>query len=272
MNIRKGLRSLSSSAFAVILAASCAVTAYAEPTDEEPFISQSSIVQTSEETSEVSYTKPDEQYSHEQTEYPTEPEESDDQSSEEVSVIYEESYVPQVSEQEYPQESEYEQSSYVYQESSYITEYSGGTTYVVDGSSYEYSSYPQYVYDNDNDNYTETYEEYHGDDDYSYEPQEPERDTSSLDISDYELSDTKVLTSEDWEELKRSAQGQNSTFEFSVSPIGNNTDAFKKLKEESSGGNDDWVFLVWGIVLIGVGAVSIGAVIASNVISKKKRR
>lgn len=139
-----------------------------------------------------------------------------------------------------------------------------------------------YVYENENDNdessyaeeseynyESEGYEEYS---DYEYEPEEPERDTSSLDISDYEISDTIVLTPQDWEALKNGDQRETSNFELKASPTNAKApNAFSKLKEESKGGNDDWVFLVWGIVLLSGGVIAVGAVIATTVISKKKR-
>ena len=123
------------------------------------------------------------------------------------------------------------------------------------------------IYDENNEDYSAEY----GSEVY-YEPVAPKSDTSSLDISDYEVSDVETLTSQDWEELKKEQNVTlNSTFTMDTKTAADKkNDPFARLKGESRGGNDDWVFLVWGIALISVGALAVAAVIISTVHSKKK--
>ena len=122
-----------------------------------------------------------------------------------------------------------------------------------------------YVYENENDNDESSYAE---ESEYNYESEGYEEYSDY----EYEISETIVLTPQDWEALKNGDQRETSNFELKASPTNAKApNAFSKLKEESKGGNDDWVFLVWGIVLLSGGVIAVGAVIATTVISKKKR-
>ena len=128
--------------------------------------------------------------------------------------------------------------------------------------------------DNENEDYLDEFSGYTESwpDVSDSEPMEPERDTSALDISDYEMSDVETLTSQDWEDLKK-AQQETSHFEMNPTPTTNHTNsAFDKMKKESTGGNDDWIFLVWGIGLIVLGAAVIIIVAVSVIRTKKKIR
>lgn len=147
--------------------------------------------------------------------------------------------------------------------------------------SYVWHDEPDYTAYDNNDPYSYTQEVYGYDEDNGYgvgdtdgttddEPYTPPRDTSSLDISDYELSDVETLTSQDWEALKQ-AQQEASRFEMDPTPTANKS-AFDKLKQESKGGNDDWVYLVIGIGLIVAGAAAIFAVIWTSWRTKRYRR
>ena len=143
---------------------------------------------------------------------------------------------------------------------------------------YHHDDYPEvYTYDQDNDDYEYSYE---GDD---TETASPNTDTSSLDISDYEASTGDTLTSKDWEKLRKGQSSaeqssgktsdssvQTSRFEMSASATGSGNKAFDTMKKESTGGNDDWVYLAWGIVLIAAGVFAIAAVIFTSLYSKRK--
>ncbi len=125
-------------------------------------------------------------------------------------------------------------------------------------------------YDVNNEDY---YVEYGNDNEYEFQPEIPQNDTSSLDISDYEVSDLETLTSEDWEELKKE-QGisESSSFSLKKTAANGNNDPFAKLKGESTGGNDDWVYLAWGLTLIGAGVLAIAAVVIAHVYSKRRAK
>ena len=93
--------------------------------------------------------------------------------------------------------------------------------------------------------------------------------TSALEISGYEVSDNKTLTSEDWEALKNGQQGSHLELKPTAASA-KTTNAFSKLKQDSRGGNDDWIYLASGIGLIGAGAAAIGVIIFTTVRAKKK--
>ena len=129
--------------------------------------------------------------------------------------------------------------------------------------------YTQEVYGEDDDSDNEgTDGEANATDEESYAPP---RDTSALDISDYELSDVETLTSRDWEELKR-AQQETSHFEMDPTPTTQKSGAFERLKQDGRGGNDDWLYLAWGIGLIVLGVAAIVAVVLTSRYTKRKKR
>ncbi|MBQ9460557.1 MAG: hypothetical protein IJU51_01365 [Clostridia bacterium] len=267
MKIRKGLKYLLVHVMASLVLISGTAMVNAEPgdTSEFPPAEQSetddpgTVTSGTEEPIDIPFDPEPSQVSEpSQTEEPdpepvSQPDPEPEPEPSEPSVVV---YPAEPSVPDYHQES---------QISSYIPEPSHIYIYDDNNDHYEYSYVNQYeTTEPEYDEYSDVYEEV---------SEEPERDTSSLDISDYELSDTMVLTPQDWEQLKKENQGETSTFELKPSPASTKTtDAFKKLKEESKGGNDDWIFLVWGIALLSVGVIAIGAVIVTTVISKKKRR
>ena len=167
----------------------------------------------------------------------------------------------------------------------YQTEYSHeeSTVYVPEPSHQEVSfrTEPHYEYHNEgeedgNTTVSYVYENEVGQDEYVteseevYKEPEPDRDTSALEISDYEMSDTQTLTSQDWEDLKKGKQ--TSQLELKSNTTQQTNTAFSKLKEESKGGNDDWIFLAIGIGLIAAGLIAAGYVIYTVVKARKLRR
>ena len=167
----------------------------------------------------------------------------------------------------------------------YQTEYSHeeSTVYVPEPSHQEVSfrTEPHYEYHNEgeedgNTTVSYVYENEVGQDEYVteseevYEEPELDRDTSALEISDYEMSDTQTLTSQDWEDLKKGKQ--TSQLELKSNTTQQTNTAFSKLKEEGKGGNDDWIFLAIGIGLIAVGLIAAGYVIYTVVKARKLRR
>ena len=270
MKIKKGLKYLLAEVMAVLVLVSGSAAANAEPIN--PY-----IVPGTELSETVDPQQPDDPGEDDPVDIPFEPEQSQVSENSEVETSEPEPE-PEPEPQPVTESSEAVESSaaVIYEESS-NTEYpqtSEISRYVVERSHV-------YVYDENNDHYqysvvseTET-SEYETEESYeSYEEVsvEPERDTSALDISDYEMSDTIVLTPQDWEQLKKANQGETSQLVLKASPnAGNTTNAFKKLKEESKGGNDDWIFLMWGIILLSAGVIAVGAVIVTTVITKKKR-
>ena len=98
------------------------------------------------------------------------------------------------------------------------------------------------------------------DDEYSFEES---KDTDPIEVSGEIDEDT--LTSEDWEKIKKGEVSVSVNKDKSNSPFGD-------LKENNGGGNDDWIFLVFGIVSVSAGILIIAAVIITTLISKKKRK
>ena len=245
---------------------------YAEPDDtvsggetsvlQESFAEVSASVPTENSVTEVSAPQTDPQPSEQVTPY---------EPSEQVTP-----YEP--SEQITPYEPS--RPSYEYQ-----TEYSHeeSTVYVPEPSHQEVSfrTEPHYEYHNEgeedgNTTVSYVYESEVGQDEYVteseevYKEPEPDRDTSALEISDYEMSDTQTLTSQDWEDLKKGKQ--TSQLELKSNTTQQTNTAFSKLKEESKGGNDDWIFLAIGIGLIAAGLIAAGYVIYTVVKARKLRR
>ena len=281
MKIKKGLKCLLVSVMASLVLISGASMVSAEPVDttEIPSVEQSEVVDP---------VNPDDPGTDDPIDIPFDPEKSQVSELSEV-VVPEPEPDPQPDPEPDPQPDPQPDPD-PYPQPVIQPSEPGEVIYPVEPSVPEYpqvSSVVQehshvYVYDDNNDNYQYSYvkepettePEYdENSEEYSYVSEEPQRDTSSLDISDYELSDNMVLTPQDWEQLKRETQGETSNFELKPSATGTKTTgAFQKLKEESKGGNDDWVFLVWGIVLLSAGMIAVGAVIVTTVISSKKRR
>lgn len=154
-------------------------------------------------------------------------------------------------------------SEYVYSESSDEWQYTQNSF-----ETYEYSvaNDPPYYVPSENTEYDESSYEVWSESSYG---EASVQDGSDQEITGYEFSDSETLTSEDWERLKNSAQ--SSDFRINIASVpGGGDDAIAMIKEGKSSGNDDWVYLVWGIVLIGVGAVAAAVVVITSIYSKKK--
>ncbi len=285
MKIEKGLKYLLATVLASMVVMSCAAVAGAEPGDplEEPDVEQSYDYDTGDPDGTESLPSETWEQSSDYEDNDDDNGDPDDQGSVPVAPGFygegsdeTDDEPQQKDDQDDDQDDDNDGDDNGYDDDNDDDGDNYGSRYVVEESH-------TYVYDENNDYYEYNYpDEYDGVSETNYyeesetsedEPEEPERDTSSLDISDYELSDTKVLTPQDWEDLKKNAQGEISSFELKPTPTNANTpDGFKKLKEDSVGGNDDWVYLVWGIVLISLGVIGIGAVIFTTVVSKRKLR
>jgi hypothetical protein len=104
----------------------------------------------------------------------------------------------------------------------------------------------------------------------SEESSEESSETTSVnEISGYEYSDNQTLTSKDWEELKKK---NVSRMEISIAQGGGTDNAIKKIKENESNSNDDWVYLMWGLILIGAGVITIIITVVVSVLYKNKGR
>lgn len=217
-----------------------------------------------------------------------EPEDEPEEPYSQESYYYEEPYS-----YEEPDEPVYsEEPEYSYEESyEYSYEYSYEESGEPEGSDYTESSGEPYEYSEDS--YTETSDEEssfygysEGDESSELYPQESSdiqeswgsyyevsdqssyTETSPEEISGYEYSDNSTLTSEDWEKLR---QSNVSRFDVSIGAYSGGDEAIRKIKQdEQSTANDDWVFLLWGIVLISAGVIAILVVIFTSIYSKKK--
>ena len=203
----------------------------------------------------------------------------DDEVSEE-SYYYEESseetYPLQESEdnefsQEYSEEISYIQESNISQDSEIGYNYEESSEYTGEYSGDESSSFSEFSFEESLESIVESEEEssfqpsvYYVDGEPSEESSE---ESSEADISGYEYSDDQTLTSNDWEVLKTE---NASRLEISVAPGAGKDSAIKKIKEEKSTSNDDWVYLLWGLILIGAGVIAIIITVVVSVLYKSK--
>ena len=151
------------------------------------------------------------------------------------------------------------------------------------------------VYDNDEEYVTDSYydssdsgydesSEYQSSIPFAYNPYrettqyEEDSAEESSEEPESEISvDSSELTSEDWAELQESL---NSTFSLNSDVItgsGNGYEkAFKTIKETSGDSkeetNDAWTYLLTGIILIVLGAVTVLIVIITSLRTKKKMK
>lgn len=177
---------------------------------------------------------------------------SEDEFSEEIS--YEESST----DQDYSEGStDYEESSgyaesYPWEESSYYEESSFEELSGASDASEEESSFQPSVFYVDGEPGEESSEE----------------STETIEeISGYEYSDDNTLTSNDWETLKKD---NTSRLEVSISSDSGKDNAIKKIKQDESTSNDDWIFLMWGLILIGAGVITIIITVVVSVLHKSK--
>lgn len=220
----------------IVTLGSGALSVRAEPGDyEDPYTEESYY-----QEDPYSYTEPESsseyEYSGEESYEYSEPDYTESSDEPYYTESSEEPYV--YSEPDYTESSQ-EESSYYYEPSEYSDPYSQ-----------ESSSY---------------YEESH---EYEYSYQDSDAQNTSNEISGYEYSDNSTLTSEDWEKLK---QSNTSHFDVSIRTYSGGDEAIKKIKEDSNSvSNDDWIYLIWGIVLIVVGVAAILVVIFTSIYSKNK--
>ena len=223
-------------ALSILSAAACvgAVNVNAYPDDEE--VSQESFYfEESSETFESSeYTEISKESSY----------------GEESSIVYqpdESSYYEESSEYVWP---------YTFDESSSYSEFSSEESSGLSEMSGEESSFQPSVFYVDGEPSEESSEE-------------SSETTSANEISGYEYSDNQTLTSKDWENLKRDNAPH---LEISIAQGGGNDNAIKKIKENESNSNDDWVYLMWGLILIGAGVITIIITVVVSVLYKNKGR
>lgn len=186
----------------------------------------------------------------------------------------EEPPVPEYSEEEisydqpdpYQEESSESQSPPYYEESIYTPEPEPSYDYY-----YEYQESSYIYYEPDYQEYSYSYDPYA---ESSYTEQTPAEvsDTGALDVRTTEI-DENNLTEEDWKAIR---EGEKSTEEEIKKEVKmrastkNDKGSFDNIKNDSGGDNDSWVYLLWGIVLIGLGVAIVAAVIVTTVITKRK--
>ena len=173
--------------------------------------------------------------------------------------------------QEYSEEISYIQESNISQDSEIGYNYEESSEYTGEYSGDESSSFSEFSFEESLESIVESEEEssfqpsvYYVDGEPSEESSE---ESSEADISGYEYSDDQTLTSNDWEVLKRE---NASRLEISVAPGSGKDSAIKKIKEEKSTSNDDWVYLLWGLILIGAGVIAIIITVVVSVLYKSK--
>ena len=235
-----------SMAFVVTASYSLYVSAEPESELDSDISEQPAVQESAEEYSEIfdedesSETDDDEDSYDEDSDYDEDSEEEsfDEEESSEEEFSWEES--SEISEYSY-----YEQSSY---EASYYEE-----------SSYDYSqpesSFPIVYYygpskeedDEEESENTQFYEE------ESKEPSTTYQETSI---------DSSEMTSRDWETLRSRLDAQSGKK--------SSDNAIRDIKDGEGSQNDNINYLMWGLVLIGMGLVIIGFIIYSTVYTKRK--
>ena len=235
-----------SMAFVVTASYSLYVSAEPESELDSDISEQPAVQESAEEYSEIfdedesSETDDDEDSYDEDSDYD---EDSEEESFDEEESSWEES--SEISEYSYYEPSYYEQSSY---EASYYEE-----------SSYDYSqpesSFPIVYYygsskeedDEEESENTQFYEE------ESKEPSTTYQETSI---------DSSEMTSRDWETLRSRLDAQSGKK--------SSDNAIRDIKDGEGSQNDNINYLMWGLVLIGMGLVIIGFIIYSTVYTKRK--
>ena len=232
-----------SMAFVVTASYSLYVSAEPESELDSDISEQPAVQESAEEYSEI-FDEDESSETDDEDSYNEDDEDSDyDEDSEEESFDEEESSWEESSEiSEY---SYYEQSSY---EASYYEE-----------SSYDYSqpesSFPIVYYygpskeedDEEESENTQFYEE------ESKEPSTTYQETSI---------DSSEMTSRDWETLRSRLDAQSGKK--------SSDNAIRDIKDGEGSQNDNINYLMWGLVLIGMGLIIIGFIIYSTVYTKRK--
>ncbi len=269
MNSKKSFIRFIALSMIFLIMASGSLCVHAEPDEstETPISEQPSVQESIEEPSfEEPYSEPEIPQIPEQSELseddpPSEPSEL----SQAESSDYEESYV--FSEPE-PEPSYYEP-SYYYDPSQ--TE-ENPFPWAQESTDYyyhpEYSYEESYYYSEPEYSYLSSYEEssyYYYYEDESAETTESEEESS---VVYHETSvDSSELTSKDWENLKNS---MSSDMRLNNGQIKSSDNAVRDIKDNNDGVNDSINYLVWGLILIVLGAGIIVFVVMSTVRTKRK--
>ena len=235
-----------SMAFVVTASYSLYVSAEPESELDSDISEQPAVQESAEEYSEIfdedesSETDDDEDSYDEDSDYD---EDSEEESFDEEESSWEES--SEISEYSYYEPSYYEQSSY---EASYYEE-----------SSYDYSqpesSLPIIYYYGPS---KEEEEEEESENTQFYEEESKEPSTTYQETS----IDSSEMTSRDWETLRSRLDAQSGKK--------SSDNAIRDIKDGEGSQNDNINYLMWGLVLIGMGLVIIGFIIYSTVYTKRK--
>ncbi len=229
-----------SMAFVVTASYSLYVSAEPESELDSDISEQPAVQESAEEYSEI--------FDEDESSETDDDEDSYDEDSEEESFDEEES-----SEEEFSWEESSEISEYSYYEPSYYEQSS------YEESSYDYSqpesSFPIVYYygpskeedDEEESENTQFYEE------ESKEPSTTYQETSI---------DSSEMTSRDWETLRSRLDAQSGKK--------SSDNAIRDIKDGEGSQNDNINYLMWGLVLIGMGLVIIGFIIYSTVYTKRK--
>ena len=236
-----------SMAFVVTASYSLYVSAEPESELDSDISEQPAVQESAEEYSEI-FDEDESSETDDEDSYNEDDEDSDyDEDSEEESFDEEESSweeSSEISEYSYYEPSYYEQSSY---EASYYEE-----------SSYAYSqpesSFPIVYYYGSK----EEEEEEESENTQFYEEESKEPSTTYQETS----IDSSEMTSRDWEALKNRLDSQNGRK--------SSDNAIRDIKDGEGSQNDNINYLMWGLVLIGMGLVIIGFIIYSTIYTKRK--
>lgn len=235
-----------SMAFVVTASYSLYVSAEPESELDSDISEQPAVQESAEEYSEIfdedesSETDDDEDSYDEDSDYDEDSEEEsfDEEESSEEEFSWEES--SEISEYSYYEQSNYEAS--YYEESSYAYSQPESSFPIV----YYYGPSKEEDDEEESEN-TQFYEE------ESKEPSTTYQETSI---------DSSEMTSRDWETLRSRLDAQNGKK--------SSDNAIRDIKDGEGSQNDNINYLMWGLVLIGMGLVIIGFIIYSTVYTKRK--
>ncbi len=235
-----------SMAFVVTASYSLYVSAEPESELDSDISEQPAVQESAEEYSEIfdedesSETDDDEDSYDEDSDYDEDSEEEsfDEEESSEEEFSWEES--SEISEYSYYEQSSYEAS--YYEESSYDYSQPESSFPIV----YYYGSSKEEDDEEESEN-TQFYEE------ESKEPSTTYQETSI---------DSSEMTSRDWETLRSRLDAQSGKK--------SSDNAIRDIKDGEGSQNDNINYLMWGLVLIGMGLVIIGFIIYSTVYTKRK--
>ena len=118
----------------------------------------------------------------------------------------------------------------------------------------------------------------------SAEEQQEKKDAVKLKNTGEEPLDTKsneieeqTLTEEDWKRIREGSvledEQPTGTQRIKLKNTGSSSGSvIADIKNDTKKGNDAWVYLMWGLILVGAGLAVIAAVVISTVAFKKKRK